>query len=159
MNFLKVIVFVLLVNSNCYSQNTSDSLNIYFYENDAQVDVVRLIEVNKNLDLKKVIILDRDIVLKANLDFINNLYFIETKHHLVNFPEINYLEKVNDFEIYYYTKKKENKFIKLYGDDFYQAGKENYYFSFGLEEIMLISVDKSKIRKNRRIIKSAKALN
>ena len=156
MNFLKGIVFILLVNSNCYSQNISDSLKIYFYENEILISKVRLIAFNKNTDSIKISDLEGGVIFKQNLDTKNNIYFFEAGCHLISFPEITYLEEVNYFDINYYSKKAENKFIKIYGEHFYQAGKENYYFNFGLEEILLISMDKSKIRKNKRMVKNAK---
>ena len=145
-----------MVNSNCYSQNISDSLNIYFYENEILISKVRLIAFNKNTDSIKITDLEGGVIFKRNLDTKNNIYFLEAGCHLISFPEIDYLEKVNYFEIHYYSKKENNKFIKLYGDDFYLSGKENYYFRFGLGEILLISIDKSKIRKDKKKIKNAK---
>ncbi len=159
MNFLKCLVFILLVNSNCYSQNISDSLKIYFYENEILINKVRLIAFNKNTDSIKILDLEGDIIFKQNLDTKNNIYFLEAGRHLISFPEIDYLDKVNYFDINYYSKKGKNKVIKLYGEDIYISGKENYYFDFGLGEILLISMDKSKIRKNKRLVKRAQALN
>ena len=53
---------------------------------------------NKNLDFKIIKDLDTGLILKQNIDFKNNIYFIEAKCHLVNFPEIDYWEKVNYLE-------------------------------------------------------------
>ncbi|MFN7044939.1 MAG: hypothetical protein ACK4M1_07055 [Flavobacterium sp.] len=158
-NFFKGIIFFLLLQANCYSQTKSDSLSIFFHENEILISKVRLIAFNKNTDSIKISDIEGGVIFKENLDFKNNIYFFEAGCHLIKFPEINYLEKVNYFDIYYYSKKAENKFIKIYGEHFYQAGKENYYFRFGLGEILLISMDKSKIRKNKRMVKRAKVLN
>jgi hypothetical protein len=155
-NFFKGIIFVLLIHTNCLSQNVSDSLNIYFYENEVLIDKVRLIALNKNLDYKITKNLDAGFIFKDILDFKNNIYFLETKCHLVNFPEIDYMEKVNYLEVHYFSEKKKNKFIKIYGDDFFQTGEENFYFSFGLEDIILISYNKRKIKENKRKIKKAR---
>ena len=105
MNFLKCLVFILLVNSNCYSQNISDSLKIYFYENEILINKVRLIAFNKNTDSIKILDLEGDIIFKQNLDTKNNIYFLEAGRHLISFPEIDYLDKVNYFDINYYSKK------------------------------------------------------
>lgn len=158
-NFFKVVILFSLLHANCYSQTKSDSLSIFFYENEILISKVRLIAFNKNTDSIKITDLEGGVIFKQNLDTKNNIYFLEAGCHLISFPEIDYLEKVNYFEIHYYSKKGKNKFIKIYGEHFYQAGKENYYFDFGLEEILLISMDKSKIRKNKRLVKRSKALN
>ena len=68
MNFLKCLVFILLVNSNCYSQNISDSLKIYFYENEILINKVRLIAFNKNTDSIKITDLEGGVIFKQNLD-------------------------------------------------------------------------------------------
>lgn len=154
--FRIIMFFLVLIHTNCYTQDISDSLSIYFYENEILIEKVRLIALNKNLEFKKIINLEKGVILKQNLDFKNNIYFIEAECHLVSFPEVDYLEKVNYLDINYYSKRRENKFIKLYGDDFFQAGKENYYFSFGFGDIILTSIDKNKIRENKKKIKKAK---
>ena len=158
-NFFKGIIFFLLLQANCYSQTKSDSLSIFFHENEILISKVRLIAFNKNTDSIKISDIEGGVIFKENLDFKNNIYFFEAGCHLISFPGITYLEKVNYFEIHYYSKRTENKFIKIYGEHFYQAGKENYYFRFGLGEILLISMDKSKIRKNKKKIKKAKNYN
>lgn len=158
-NFFKVIIFFLLLQVSCYGLTKSDSLSIFFYENEILISKVRLIAFNKNTDSIKITDLEGGVIFKQNLDTKNNIYFLETGCHLISFPEIDYLEKVNYFEIHYYSKRTENKFIKIYGEHFYQAGKENYYFRFGLEEILLISMNKSKIRKNKKKIKKVKNYN
>jgi hypothetical protein len=158
-NFFKGIIFFFLLQANCFSQIKSDSLSIFFYENEILISKVRLIAFNKNTDSIKITNLEGGVIFKQNLDTKNNIYFLEAGCHLISFPEIDYLEKVNYFEIHYYSKKEKNKFIKLYGDDFYLSGKENYYFRFGLGEILLISIDKSKIRKDKKKIKKAKNYN
>ncbi len=158
-NFFKVIIFFFLLQANCYSQTKSDSLSIFFYENEILISKVRLIAFNKNTDSIKITDLEGGVIFKQNLDTKNNIYFLEAGCHLISFPEIDYLEKVNYFDINYYSKKEKNKVIKLYGDDFYISGKENYYFRIGLGEILLISIDKSKIRKDKKKIKKAKNYN
>ena len=53
--FKVIICFLVLIPTNCYTQNISDSLGIYFYENEILIEKVRLIALNKNLKFKKII--------------------------------------------------------------------------------------------------------
>ncbi len=108
-NFFKVIIFFFLLQANCYSQTKSDSLSIFFYENEILISKVRLIAFNKNTDSIKITDLEGGVIFKQNLDTKNNIYFLEARCHLISFPEIDYLEKVNYFDINYFQKRKKIK--------------------------------------------------